>query len=57
MVIIMLGAPGTGKGTVASVISERMGIPTVSTGAVFRKHMKRRTKLGVLALTQWDILS
>ena len=49
MIIIMLGAPGTGKGTVAGILSEKMNIPQVSTGDIFRKHMKENTKLGILA--------
>ena len=49
MVIIMLGAPGTGKGTVAGMLQEKLGIPQVSTGDIFRKHIKEKTELGVLA--------
>lgn len=49
MVIIMLGAPGTGKGTVASILTEKLGIPQVSTGDIFRKHIKEQTELGKLA--------
>ncbi len=49
MVIIMLGAPGTGKGTVASILTKKLGIPQVSTGDIFRKHIKEGTKLGKLA--------
>ena len=49
MVIIMLGAPGTGKGTVAGILTEKLGIPQVSTGDIFRKHIKEQTELGKLA--------
>lgn len=49
MVIIMLGAPGTGKGTVASILTEKLEVPQVSTGDIFRKHMKEGTELGKLA--------
>ncbi|MBQ2937794.1 MAG: adenylate kinase [Clostridia bacterium] len=49
MVIIMLGAPGTGKGTVAVLLQEKLGIKQVSTGDIFRKNMKEGTELGVLA--------
>lgn len=49
MVIIMLGAPGTGKGTVASILAEKLEIPQVSTGDIFRKHIKEQTELGKLA--------
>ena len=49
MVIIMLGAPATGKGTVAGSLTEKLEIPQVSTGDIFRKHMKEGTELGKLA--------
>lgn len=49
MVIIMLGAPGTGKGTVASILSEKLEVPQVSTGDIFRKNIKEGTELGKLA--------
>ena len=49
MVIIMLGAPGTGKGTVAGILTQKLGIPKVSTGDIFRKHIKEQTELGKLA--------
>ena len=51
MVIIMLGAPGTGKGTVAGILTEKLGWPQVSTGDIFRKHIKEGTELGKLADT------
>lgn len=49
MIIIMLGAPGTGKGTVAEILQEKLGIKQVSTGDIFRKNIKERTEIGVLA--------
>lgn len=49
MVIIMLGAPGTGKGTVSGMLSDELNIPQVSTGDIFRKHIKEKTELGKLA--------
>lgn len=49
MVIIMLGAPGTGKGTVAGLLQEKLGIKQVSTGDIFRKNIKEETELGILA--------
>lgn len=49
MNIIMLGAPGTGKGTVAGILTEKLGWPQVSTGDIFRKHIKEGTELGKLA--------
>lgn len=47
--IVLLGAPGAGKGTQAVILSERLQIPTVSTGELFRKHMREGTDLGELA--------
>lgn len=49
MIIIMLGAPGTGKGTVASILSQELEIPQVSTGDIFRKNIKEKTELGIIA--------
>ena len=49
MVIIMLGAPGTGKGTIAGILTKELGIPQVSTGDIFRKHIGEQTELGKLA--------
>lgn len=49
MVIIMLGAQGTGKGTVAGLLQEQMGWPQVSTGDIFRKNLEEGTELGKLA--------
>lgn len=46
MIIIMLGAPGTGKGTVAGILSEKLGIQQVSTGDIFRKNLNEQTELG-----------
>ena len=49
MILIMLGAPGTGKGTVASKLSEKLGIPQVSTGDIFRKAIAEKTPVGIEA--------
>ncbi len=49
MIIIMMGAQGTGKGTVAGIISESTGIKQLSTGDVFRKNIKEQTPLGIEA--------
>ena len=49
MIFIMLAAPGTGKGTVASILQERLGIKQVSTGDIFRKNIQEGTKLGEIA--------
>lgn len=49
MYIIMLGAQGTGKGTVAGLISEKTGFPQISTGDIFRKNISENTELGIEA--------
>ena len=49
MKIIFLGAPGAGKGTQAERVSERLGIPTISTGAIIREAIKAGTEMGSLA--------
>ena len=46
MIIIMLGAQGTGKGTVAGLLNEKKGWVQLSTGDVFRKNIKEETELG-----------
>lgn len=49
MKIIFLGAPGAGKGTQAEIVSERLGIPTISTGAIIREAVKTGTEMGLSA--------
>ncbi len=49
MIIIMLGAQGTGKGTVAGIVSKETGLPQVSTGDIFRKNISEKTELGIAA--------
>lgn len=49
MIIIMLGAQGTGKGTVAGILTEATNWPQVSTGDIFRKNIKEETALGIEA--------
>ena len=49
MNIILLGAPGAGKGTLASSISAKYALPHISTGDIFRENMKNQTEIGVLA--------
>ena len=47
MKIIMLGAPGAGKGTQARIISEKFNIPTISTGAEIRSEIEKGSELGL----------
>ncbi|MBQ7771045.1 MAG: adenylate kinase [Clostridia bacterium] len=49
MNIILLGAPGAGKGTQASKISDAYQLPHISTGDIFRENIKNQTPIGVLA--------
>ncbi len=49
MNIIMMGAQGTGKGTVAGILSEKTGWPQISTGDIFRKNLEEKTELGIEA--------
>ena len=49
MIIIMLGAQGTGKGTVAGMIGKEIGLPQISTGDIFRKNISEKTPLGIEA--------
>lgn len=49
MILIMLGAPGTGKGTVASRLATKLNIPQVSTGDIFRKAISEKTPVGIEA--------
>ena len=54
MKIIMLGAPGAGKGTQAKKIAEKYQIPHISTGDIFRANIKGGTELGMKAKTFMD---
>ncbi|MDO4333764.1 MAG: adenylate kinase [Eubacteriales bacterium] len=54
MKIIMLGAPGAGKGTQAKMIAEKYGVPHVSTGDIFRANIKNGTQLGMEAKQYMD---
>jgi len=54
MKIIMLGAPGAGKGTQAKMIAKEYGIPHISTGDIFRANIKEGTELGKEAKTYMD---
>ena len=54
MKIIMLGAPGAGKGTQAKKIADKYSIPHISTGDIFRANIKNGTELGKKAKTYMD---
>lgn len=54
MKFVMLGAPGAGKGTVASKLSVRLNIPHISTGDIFRENIKNQTELGKKAKGYMD---
>ena len=46
MYIVMLGAPGTGKGTIGKILSKDLGLTHVSTGDMFREQINKKTELG-----------
>lgn len=52
--LILLGAPGAGKGTQAEIISEKYGIPAISTGAIIREAIKSGTEMGKSAKSYTD---
>ncbi|SEG17827.1 Adenylate kinase [Eubacterium ruminantium] len=54
MKIIMLGAPGAGKGTQAKMLAEKFNIPHISTGDIFRANIKEGTELGKKAKEYMD---
>ena len=54
MKLILLGAPGAGKGTQAEVISQHLGIPTISTGNIIREALKSGSEMGRKAKSFMD---
>ena len=54
MNIIMMGAQGTGKGTVAGLLKDSLNLPHISTGDIFRKNIKEGTELGKIATQYAD---
>ena len=54
MRVVLLGPPGAGKGTQAQKLSEKLGIPHISTGDLFRKNISEGTPLGVEAKRYLD---
>jgi adenylate kinase len=54
MKLILLGAPGAGKGTQAEILSEKLGIPTISTGNILRAAIQDGTPIGLQAKSYMD---
>ncbi len=54
MVIVLLGAPGSGKGTVGKILAEKLKLAHISTGDLFRENLKNETELGKEAKTYMD---
>lgn len=52
--IVMLGPPGAGKGTQAAVLARKLAVPHISSGDLFRHHMREKTELGRLARSYID---
>jgi adenylate kinase len=52
--LVMLGPPGAGKGTQAALLAEKLGIPHVASGDLFREALKEQTKLGLTAQSYMD---
>ncbi|MDQ7782190.1 MAG: adenylate kinase [Desulfomonilaceae bacterium] len=54
MRIVLLGGPGSGKGTQAKMLTEKIGVPQISTGDIFRAALKEGTPMGLKAKTYMD---
>lgn len=54
MYIVMLGAPGAGKGTQADILSQEMNLPHIASGDLFRQALEKRTEVGLLAKSYMD---
>ncbi|MCB0081969.1 MAG: nucleoside monophosphate kinase, partial [Caldilineaceae bacterium] len=52
--IVLLGVPGAGKGTQAQLLQDKLGLPQISTGDIFRYNLKNETELGLLAKSFMD---
>lgn len=52
--LVLLGVPGAGKGTQAKLLETRLQLPQISTGDIFRHHLKNNTELGLLAKSYMD---
>ena len=53
MNLILLGAPGAGKGTQAEIICAKLNIPSISTGNILRAAVKEGTEMGLKAKSLW----
>lgn len=47
--IVIMGPQGSGKGTQAELIAKKLGLPKITTGEIYREHIRRKTKLGAMA--------
>ena len=54
MYITMLGAPGAGKGTQADILSQKMNLPHIASGDLFRRALEEKTEVGLLAKSYMD---
>lgn len=54
MYIILLGAPGAGKGTQADILSQQLDLPHIASGDLFRRALEERTEIGLLAKSYMD---
>jgi len=54
MYIVMLGAPGAGKGTQADILSQELNLPHIASGDLFRQALEKRTEIGLLAKGYMD---
>jgi len=54
MIIVFFGPPGSGKGTIASIVKKQLGIPHISTGDLLREEVKNKTELGMKAKAYMD---
>lgn len=60
MIVLLMGAPGAGKGTQAELLAERLGYLKISTGDVLRSHIKNETEIGLLVksiMAKGDLVS
>ena len=52
--LLLIGPPGAGKGTQAHALSQALGVPAISTGDIFRQHLRNETELGLQAKAYMD---